>query len=206
MAQGPQRQSDVLFRHVGDQIVAINPRTQQVHALEPLAARIFEACDGSLDVKDLAERLETPISTVSEIIDGLADTGIMLGAERRFSRRRAIAGGAGLGAGVVASIVLPAPAMAASGPLSHPPQPDLGQGNQAPDTTITEPRSDAQPQESGAPEAGSAPTFSTATAGSGTGKGLAFTGVDVAEAVAVAAGAIGTGAAMVAGARKHSET
>lgn len=207
MAQGPQRRSDVLFRHVGDQIVALNPRTQQVHALEPLAARVFQTCDGSLDVKALADRLDIPATNVSDIVDSLASVGIILGNERKLSRRKALAGGAGLGAGLMASIVLPTPAMAASGGPRHTPELGSGQGNEVlGNGAIAEPQSNPEPPDNASPGAGSEPSSSVVTPDSARSNGLAFTGIDVTETVAVAAGAIGTGAAMVAAVRKRSET
>ncbi|HEX6393050.1 MAG TPA: PqqD family protein [Acidimicrobiales bacterium] len=204
MPYKPRRRDDVLFRQVDRGVVALDPKTQQAHALEPPAAQVWAACDGADDVDALAVRLEVPVDTVRHILGCLADAGLMNGEnDRKFSRRAALAGSAGVGVGLVATIVLPTPAMAASRPNQTGISPESAQGEQTasaaetptgPTTagpTTTEPNTTTSTPRNGAHQTEPA-------------QELAFTGADLTDDVAIAAGAIGAGAAIVAASRKAS--
>lgn len=203
MPYKPRRREDVLFRQVDGGIVALDPETNQAHALELPAARVWLACDGTLDADALADRLDVPLDAITDILSSLADAGIVNAQTRKLSRRAALAGSAGIGVGLVATIVLPTPAMASSRPTQTGISPESAQGEQTasaaetPTGPTTAGPTTTKPTTTTSPSGNKAPQTEPA-------QELAFTGADLIDDVAIAAGAIGAGAAIVAASRKAS--
>jgi UPF0716 family protein affecting phage T7 exclusion len=127
--QNPQARRDALeIQDLGDELVIYDVRADAAHALQPLAARVWQLSDGTRDVPSLHAALatEAPFAdvTVAEVwsaLDGLADASLLEaritppGGEpitRRSAVLRVTAAGA-LGAltvpGLITSILAPMP-------------------------------------------------------------------------------------------------
>jgi hypothetical protein len=76
---------DVIWRHVGDEIVVIKDDGLATHVLNRTAAFIWEMCDGTCGIEEMTSRLcerfdvsyEEAMGDVREIIDKLTQLGIM---------------------------------------------------------------------------------------------------------------------------------
>jgi hypothetical protein len=117
------RTQQLIVQRVGNEVLAYDTRTDEAHQLTPLAAAVFEGCDGRATVDEIAaaasDRLGEPvgIEAVGEALDQLADRGLLGeagGLSRREAMRKVALVGAGAAASVplVKSIVAPTPAQA----------------------------------------------------------------------------------------------
>lgn len=131
----PARPRDLLIEQVGDETVVYDLETKDVHCLSPLAAAVFEHCDGRTTPDQAAsaasERLGRDVSTddvlaaVAQLEErslfhspmlSLHGNGNGHGISRRdFARRGALAGAAAFAAPLITSVAAPTAAMAASG-------------------------------------------------------------------------------------------
>jgi hypothetical protein len=76
---------DVIWRRIGDEIVAIKDDGLSTHVLNKTAAFIWELCDGKCGIDDITARLcerfdvsfEEAHADVREIIEKLTQVGIM---------------------------------------------------------------------------------------------------------------------------------
>lgn len=201
------RRADVVHREAGDGAVVVDAQTMQAYALDRTAAVVFRHCDGSRDLDELPRSTGLPTLEVDNALHALHEAGLIVmdASPPHISRRAALAAGAGIGAALVTTLVLPTPAMAASGTSPSPPS------TQPPTTTPahTSPGgsgpSGSGPggSESGgtgsAAELAAAPSSGAASGGNGT---LPLTGYDAARDVVVAGAAIAAGAGLVASTRK----
>lgn len=128
------RTNDLLTEIVGNETVAYDLDSKDVHCLNPLAAAVFEACDGHTSVEQLAadvgERLSMSLSA-EQVKDAVAqleecklldapDTPLMIrggGHTRREAVQKVAFAGAtaAFAAPLITSIVSPSAAMAQSG-------------------------------------------------------------------------------------------
>ena len=53
----PHARDDVVLRAVADDWVLYDPRTQDLHVLNAMAAAVWACCDGSLDVDAIAREV-----------------------------------------------------------------------------------------------------------------------------------------------------
>jgi hypothetical protein len=92
----PIQKKDVIWRRVGDTIVVIKEDGLSSHTLNKTAAFIWELCDGSLDINDIANRiherfevsLELAKFDTEKIINRLTRAGIMNTAKGTRDRTR----------------------------------------------------------------------------------------------------------------------
>lgn len=131
------RPSGLLVEQIADEVVVYDLETKNVHCLSPLAAAVFESCDGRTTPAQAAtaasERLDRDVSTdeVLAAAEQLEERSLfhspMLtlhgsgngngdGLSRRdFARRGALAGAVAFAAPLITSIAAPTAAMATSG-------------------------------------------------------------------------------------------
>ena len=120
----PEARGDgLLTEAVGDELVIFDTETNEAHALKPLAAAVFAACDGSTPAAELAARVSAKLERVVDVADvdaavlELEETGLMVdsGAVSGISRRRMLQVSGVAAAGVlVTSAVVPAYAAAST--------------------------------------------------------------------------------------------
>ena len=120
----PEARSDgLLTEAVGDELVIFDTETNEAHALKPLAAAVFAACDGSTPATELAAHVSAKLGRVVDVAEvdaavvELEETGLLVDAEgvSGISRRRMLQVSGVAAAGVlVTSAVAPAFAAAAS--------------------------------------------------------------------------------------------
>jgi hypothetical protein len=100
----PRRRFDRLVcERVGEELVIFDPDTNRVHGLHPVAARVFEGCDGTRDPQALAANAGcTPAEAADALgqldAGGLLDTLGPLAAVTGVARREALKRFAKLGA------------------------------------------------------------------------------------------------------------
>lgn len=120
------RTDELVIEAVGDELVIFDRDTSVAHALQPLAAAVFRAADGSLTVAEIASsaagKLGRPVD-VSEAyaaVRELQELGLLAsGGLRGVSRRRLLqVGGAAAATALVASAVVPAYAAASTTPCA----------------------------------------------------------------------------------------
>jgi hypothetical protein len=127
------RREDLLIENVGDESVVYDLESKNVHCLSPLAAVVFEHCDGRTKPADCAsiaaDRLGRDVSEdeVLAAVGQLEERELFFspvlklngngnGISRRdFARRGAVAGAVAFAAPLITSIAAPTAAMAASG-------------------------------------------------------------------------------------------
>lgn len=146
------RSDELLVECVGDEIVAYDTESKEAHCLGPLAAAVFELCNGRRSVEQLAaaasQRLGEPVDA-ARVADALAQlearrllaaSTSRRGLSRRDMIRRSTAvGAAAMAAPLVTSIVAPTAASAVTatcGPFTCCPcgTGDIGQPCCPPDT------------------------------------------------------------------------
>lgn len=123
------RTKKLLTQTVGDELVIYDQETQRAHRLNPTAALIWQHCNGHRTVTDLAEQarqgLNAPALTEDVVwlaLDRLKSANLLqtdlenIAQDRLVSRRSLIGRGtlASVLLPVVATILAPTPAMAAS--------------------------------------------------------------------------------------------
>jgi hypothetical protein len=127
----PEARADgLLTEQVGDEVVVYDTESKDVHCLSPLAAAVFEHCDGRSDPAAIAEsvgvRLGRPVTKgeVSEAIAQLEERSLLErpplllhqeGVSRRdLAKKTARVGAAVASVPLITSIVAPTAAMAAT--------------------------------------------------------------------------------------------
>ena len=126
--------SGLLTEDTGDELVVVDEATNEVVALDPVAACVFRHADGSRDVGQLLAEVQASVDPAADAervwstLDRLADAGLLVervtppAGRSTLDRRRLLrvgaAGTAALGTGVVFTSVIPSAAAAASDPLS----------------------------------------------------------------------------------------
>jgi hypothetical protein len=121
------RDEGLLVERLDDETVIYDTDTHEAHCLTPLAAVIFEHCDGRTTIDELSrlagERVGEPVDKplVIEALEQLQERGLLAVPPRDgFSRRDMIrktavaAGGVAFGAPLITSIVAPGSVAAAS--------------------------------------------------------------------------------------------
>ncbi|NEQ76554.1 MAG: PqqD family protein [Okeania sp. SIO2C9] len=132
------RSEKLLIQSVGNEVIVYDEVNNSSHCLNPMAARVWELCDGQHSVKDIAQLLEKELDvSQTEDVDmrGLVwltleeleryqlikeylkqPTGIASFSRRKVVKTGVLVGGFAVGTmlPVVKSIVAPAPAMALS--------------------------------------------------------------------------------------------
>src|SRR5262245_37714441 len=119
------RSEDLVIEEVEDEVLVYDAKKQQAHCLTPAAAKVWRACDGTKDVRALAESLALSVDDVTralEMLDGvelLENQGLQIvtngnGVTRReLGRRSAKVGAAAAAAPMLYSIAIPSAAAAA---------------------------------------------------------------------------------------------
>lgn len=108
------------FERIGDELLVSDCERSRFHALNEPARRLWEACDGTRSVAELATVVygnATPesVAVVRDAVRALAESELIEGcAARSFDRRTAIRliGGSALALPMIASISFPTPASA----------------------------------------------------------------------------------------------
>ncbi len=123
------RSNGLIVREVGDELLIYDTASDRATALNPLAARVWRACDGRSSVAEIVARVrqeDAQLSGCSEFeartavlsaLDKLDDSALVLGFEQTDQGRRDIVRWIGTGAlalAAVTTIVSPTPAQAAS--------------------------------------------------------------------------------------------
>lgn len=111
------RQEDLITTESGEDLLVYDQKRQAIHHLEPLAARVWRACDGQRTTADLAALTQTSPGAIGVILNQLNDAELFKhtnapGEASRLSRRKALAT-AGVGAAVI-SVSAPAAVAAMS--------------------------------------------------------------------------------------------
>ncbi len=125
------RRDGVLVEALDEELLVFDSERQCAHSLNACAAKVWEACDGSRSVSELAEECQEDESTVLMALARLRDvhlldqTEVQLpagspereGVSRRMMLRKSVVAGAGVGLAipVIRSITAPSIAMASSG-------------------------------------------------------------------------------------------
>ncbi|HZQ10200.1 MAG TPA: PqqD family protein [Anaerolineae bacterium] len=134
----PQKIQTVAVELLGDELCIYNWASKEVHALNPIAARVWQLCDGKHSPSDLAEVLRSEFNapnaealvalTLQELdkahllaargespASTLGDDGTRVLTRPRLTRRHLIAGATAALVPVVVTIIAPLPAAAQSG-------------------------------------------------------------------------------------------
>jgi hypothetical protein len=121
------RKSDIFAEHLPEEVVLYDKTNNKVHCLSKTAAAIWESCDGTRTVDDLAHVVEAKLGTppdrqlvllaLEELEKaGLLESGsVMVPDAELTSRREAVGKLVMAGSALVATIVASAPAAHASG-------------------------------------------------------------------------------------------
>lgn len=122
----PQARSDDLtVEPIGDELLVFDAAERRAHSLNPAAADVWRACDGSRDAAAIAEHTGLDRDAVALALENLRDCRLLTGAlsestgptvSRRDAIRKAALAGAALGAAipVIRSITAPSVALASS--------------------------------------------------------------------------------------------
>lgn len=119
------RSEDLLTQELDHELLVYERTTHEAHSLDRTAATLWRACDGRNTVDDLAKLVGVTRHDVLEALVALDERGLLATpvevsdiSRRTMLRRGLVAGGAmAIGAPVIRSVVVPAPA----GALSPPP-------------------------------------------------------------------------------------
>ena len=87
----PKARADLTFVPIEDEAILYDPEAVRLHHLNPSAALIFQLCDGSGTVKelarDIAEELELPhdeiLNQVRSVVNHFRHSGILDGRRRK---------------------------------------------------------------------------------------------------------------------------
>jgi hypothetical protein len=120
-----KRDEGLLVKPIADETVVYDIERLRAHSLEPLAARIWAACDGDRGVEEIADRVsaelgqDVPADVVLLTLRRLERADLMATRQPRMpslscSRRALMTRVAALGGLAVFSTVLPTPAQAAT--------------------------------------------------------------------------------------------
>jgi hypothetical protein len=117
-----RRSSGVVSREfdVDDGVIVVDVRSQIAHRLEPLAASIWDLCDGHHSVADIATLVRSSVEVVESAVAELSAIDLLQKVDVH-TRRTLMSRGAKIGAGLavaaplIESLVLPGAALATSG-------------------------------------------------------------------------------------------
>lgn len=92
------RKDELVVEEIGEELLLFDRRNQRAHSLNPSAAAVWRACDGTLDLHAIAERCNQGAEVVELALQQLDhcelllehSTGRVAGHERRTVSRRAI--------------------------------------------------------------------------------------------------------------------
>jgi hypothetical protein len=110
------RTDELVIEELDDELLVYDLRTDAAHCLDPEAAAIWRACDGTASVADIAAATATTPEAVDHAIEQLSGRDLVEGIGDH-SRREAVklvltAGAVGAALPIVKSIVAPTPAQA----------------------------------------------------------------------------------------------
>jgi Coenzyme PQQ synthesis protein D (PqqD) len=118
------RTEGLVVEEIGDELLVYDLDTDEAHSLDPVAAAIWRACDGTTTTADIAARLNLDEGAVQATLKHLGELNLLTGearvvavthSRRAVLRRGLVAGAAGAVAiPVIRSIVAPATADAIS--------------------------------------------------------------------------------------------
>jgi hypothetical protein len=114
-----------LVERVDDDLVVYDEVSRSAHCLSPVAAVVWETCDGTLSAQEIGRELAVEPELVERALAELSDCGLLDEgpaidhADRGYSRREAAAKSARFGAAAISgaliySVAIPAAAAAAS--------------------------------------------------------------------------------------------
>lgn len=197
----PQRRRDLLYRRVGDRVVILDTATNEAMALEPSVAVVWMSCDGTASPEVVVEQTGLTSDQLDSFLVALSTRGLLEPSDSSqpnvISRRAVLGAGAGLSAGLMASVLLPTPAMASSG---------TGGGANTSPAVASASAVSASATEGGALSTNTTTTQVPPSHGSSPrplqSPALAFTGMDAKEDIAAAAGLIAAGATIVAASKR----
>lgn len=112
--------TDLIVKHIDDEVLFYNLKTHKAICLNVTAAAVYEACDGTNDIDDLAEVTDLSENEISRTLRNLNKQGLLMdgfSAPTILSRRAAfttLAKGAIGTAPVVMAISVPSAAIAMS--------------------------------------------------------------------------------------------
>ena len=148
------RSNGLIVQKVIDEVVVFDSTQNVGHRLSPLAAKVWQCCDGQHTVVEIAQQLDGLIeaSAIAEdmvmaaleelqacnLLESEATQSTVLHSARTFNKRGVAAGVAGAAMlPLISSMLVPAPAMAASPPPMRetPPEPPEVVQPQAPVVT-----------------------------------------------------------------------
>jgi hypothetical protein len=137
------RTDDLLVEPMEHEVLVCDVRSDSAHVLNETAALVWRACDGQRTASELEAYCRLDASTVELALQSLRECHLLEEDEappsvsRRTVLQRAALAGAGLGAAMplISSVVLPTPAMAATGPTTTPPPTTPGPTTTPPPTT-----------------------------------------------------------------------
>ena len=114
------RVEGLLVEEVDDELLIFDLETNNAHALNPPAARVWRACDGTRGLKELESACGLSEKALRLALDQLRERGLLAdepGLSRRAMLRNVtVAGAAGVALPMIRSIAAPTPAMAQSEP------------------------------------------------------------------------------------------
>ena len=79
------REENLIVKQIGDEVIVYDMSSDRVHSLNGMAGAVFELCDGTIGVSELAERLGeqramTPAEAsaiVTTALEQLSDRGLL---------------------------------------------------------------------------------------------------------------------------------
>lgn len=85
MKYRPRRRVDIIAREIEDEILLYDPQQNSTHLLNPIAAAIWELCDGTRTPEETAEEIvhvlpadrQAVLSDVKRIIQEFSENGLL---------------------------------------------------------------------------------------------------------------------------------
>ena len=121
----PRRRAEgLLSERVGNELVVYDEVTGTAHSLSSEATAVWERCDGSSSLAEIASQLGLPQMIVGRAVDDLQNVDLLI-EERGYTRRDAgkrfaAVGGGALAAPLLYSVAVPSAALAVSGHCQDP--------------------------------------------------------------------------------------
>jgi len=121
------RRDGLLEEALGEELLLYDQNSHTAHCLSPIAARVWQRCDGERDVTELAELVGTSENLVADALRQLSEKDLLAGeptltqstlpgvSRREALGRMARVGAAAAGASLIVSATAATPAMASSG-------------------------------------------------------------------------------------------
>jgi hypothetical protein len=121
------RQADLHVEEVGDDLVVYDHRTQAAHALNPVAAAVWEQCDGTRSPAEIAAELSLSADAVADALSQLQAKALLESAgiaaqpqTPRMTRRVLTKAAVAALVPAIVSIATPAAALVLSNPNGPP--------------------------------------------------------------------------------------